>query len=404
MKSPLLHRLAAYSGSVLLGLAGVAVLASPAQAHHTTVTAKAKCTPNEWIITWTVENWDTKLSAVIDVVDDKSSPDTAITNIVDGATLPGKTGNKLGKLVGEQRVSLDTTTADLTVFGKWTNNVTQTNAGHIALDKSECGNYKADLTGQAACDTETGNWKVSWAAINKHYTDPAKVTIINQAANPNDPKFSAIEFGTDNWQPLTDLASVVGLHGDVSIPGGGTVQATQAVPGNATAARLKIRLNWTGSADTQSRVVAFEGTCVKNAPKPSAVFASDCTGVATVTLMNAKDATKAAVFEVKGAGGFTSEKITIQPGEDPVKVTVPKAAATKIEVFENGVKIDEYQAEAKECPTPTPSPSVSPSAPPTLPRTGTNVTTFVISGLALVAIGFAVFMLARRRRLNMTEV
>lgn len=402
MKSPLLRRLAVYSGSVLLGLAGVAVLASPAQAHHTTVTAKAKCTPNEWIVTWTVENWNTKLSAVIDVVDDKSSPDSAITNIVDGATLPGKANGKLGKLVGEQRVSLDTTTADLTIFGKWTNGNTQTNSGHIALDRSECGNYKADLTGQAACDTETGNWKVSWSAINKHYTDAAKVTIINKAANPNDPKFSAIEFGADNWEPLTDLASVVGLHGDVSIPGGGTIQATQSVPGNATAVRLKIRLNWTGSADTQSRVVAFEGTCVKNSPKPSAVFASDCTGVATVTLMNAKDATKAAVFEVKGAGGFTTEKITIQPGEDPVKVTVPKAAATAIEVFENGVKIDEYQAEAKECPTPTPS--ASPSAPPTLPKTGANVTIFVVSGLLLVALGFAVFMLARRRRLNMTEV
>ncbi|MEU7999602.1 LPXTG cell wall anchor domain-containing protein [Catellatospora sp. NPDC049111] len=403
MKSPILRRLAAYSGSVLLGLAGVAVLASPAQAHHTTITAKAKCTPNEWIITWTVENWDTKLTAVIDVVDDKSSPDSAITNIVDGATLPGKADGKLGKIVGEQRTGLDTTTADLTIFGKWSNGNTQTNAGHIALDKSECGNYKADLTGQAACDTETGNWKVSWSAINKHYTDPAKVTIINKAENPNDPKFSAVEYGTENWEPLTDLASVVGLHGGVSIPGGGTVQATQAVPGNATAVRLKIRLNWEGQpGDTQSRVVAFEGSCVKNAPKPSAVFASDCTGVATVTLMNAKDATKAAVFEVKGAGGFTSEKITIQPGEDPVKVTVPKAAATAIEVFENGVKIDEYQAEAKECPTPTPS--ASPSAPPTLPRTGANVTVFVVSGLLLVALGFAVFMLARRRRLNMTEV
>ncbi|WP_155372078.1 LPXTG cell wall anchor domain-containing protein [Catellatospora vulcania] len=403
MKSPLLRRLAAYSGSVLLGLAGVAVLASPAQAHHTTITAKAKCTPNEWIITWTVENWDTKMSAVIDVVDDKSSPDSAITNIVDGATLPGKADGKLGKLVGEQHVSLDTTTADLTVFGKWTNNNTQTNSGHIALNKAECGNYKADLTGQAACDTETGNWKVSWSAINKHYTDPAKVTIINKAENPNDPKFSAIEFGTENWEPLTDLASVVGLSGGVSIPGGGTVQATQAVPGNATAVRLKIRLNWDGQpGDTQSRVVAFEGTCVKNAPKPSAVFASDCTGVATVTLMNGKDATKAAVFEVKGAGGFTTEKITIQPGEDPVKVTVPKAAATAIEVYENGVKIDEYQAEAKECPSPTPS--ASPSAPPTLPKTGANVTIFVVAGLLLVAVGFAVFMLARRRRLNLTEV
>ena len=45
-----------------------------------------------------------------------------------------------------------------------------------------------------------------------------------------------------------------------------------------------------------------------------------------------------------------------------------------------------------------------PSAPPTLPKTGTNVTIFVIAGLLLVAVGFAVFMLARRRRLNLSEV
>lgn len=410
MNRPLLRRTLAYAGSALVGLASAVIMASPAQAHHTTITAKARCTPSEWVITWTVENWDTRMSAKIDVVDDKSSPDTPITNIVDGATLPGRTKSGTGgKLLGEQRAPLDTTSADLTIAGRWTNGNTATNSGHIQLDRSECGNYKADLLGQAVCDAETGNWIVSWSAVNKHYTDTATVKIVN---NPNDLKHSALRID-GVWAPLADKSVVVGIADGDSIAGGATREATQKVPGNATAARLKVLLNWAGreTGDTQSREVTFEGSCVANAPRPSVTFSSDCTGVVTVTLINAADATKPATFVVAGAGGWTSGEIVVQAGEDPVRVTVPKAAATKITVQEGGDALPdgEYTPREGNCPSPSPSapapaPSPSGSPEPGLPVTGANGTVLVTTGLLLVAIGLLVFMLARRRRLNLTDV
>src|SRR5690349_10168413 len=85
VKRPLFRRLLAVTGSAALGLMGAVALASPAQAHHTTISGVAQCTPNEWVITWTVENWETDMTATIDVTAD---PNTPITNIVDGATLP----------------------------------------------------------------------------------------------------------------------------------------------------------------------------------------------------------------------------------------------------------------------------------------------------------------------------
>ncbi|GHJ49843.1 hypothetical protein Cs7R123_71850 [Catellatospora sp. TT07R-123] len=409
MNRPFTRRLLAYAGSAVLGLAGAFVLASPAQAHHTVVTAKAKCTPNEWVISWTVENWDTQMSATLQVT---ANPDTPITNIVDGATLPGKTkNNKGGKLYGDQTVPLSTTSADLSITGTWTNGVSATNTGHIDLDRTNCGNYKADVTGSARCDAESGTWQVTWAVVNKHYTDAAVAKIVN---NPADLKFSGtLTDGT--WTPLADKTQVVGLADGQSIPGGATVNATQTVPGTAAGARLKVKLDWNGgpgsatpqpgaAEDTDSSEIAFEGACIKNSPKPSVTFAVDCTGVVTVTLINAAEATKAATFEVTGADGWTSGPVVVQAGEKALPVTVPAKNAKKISVTEGGVLLPggEYTPEVQHCDEPSPSPSGSPQ--PHLPTTGANVTLAVVSGLVLIAVGAVIFLLARRRRLNLTDV
>ncbi|MBV1848673.1 LPXTG cell wall anchor domain-containing protein [Catellatospora tritici] len=420
MNRPFTRRLLAYAGSALLGLAGAFVLASPAQAHHTVVTAKAKCTPNEWVITWTVENWDTEMSASLQVT---SNPDTPITNIADGATLPGKTKNlKGGKLTGDQSVPLTTDFADLTVTGTWTNGKSATNSGHIDLDVTNCGHYKAAVTGSARCDADTGTWQVTWLVVNKHYTHSANTKIV---VNPLDAKFTGTSTG-GTWTPLADKTQIVGLADAQVIPGGATVTATQSVPGTASAARLKVKLNWpdgptaspspaatpvpdaspttAGAIDTDSGEVAFEGACVKNAPKPSVTFAVDCTGVVTVTLLNAAEATKAATFVVTGTDSWTSGEIVVQVGEKSVPVTVPAKNAKKISVTEGGVLLPggEYTPEVQECDEPSPPPSGSPQ--PHLPTTGANVTLAVFSGLALIAVGAVVFLLARRRRLNLTDV
>lgn len=589
MNRPLLRRLLAVTGSAALGLMGAVALASPAQAHHTTISGVAQCTPNEWVITWTVENWETDMTATIDVTAD---PNTPITNIVDGATLPKSTKKNgkwtYGKLVGEQRVPLSTDEAELTVKGTWTNGNKATNKGSVDLDADKCGEHKAGITGSAVCDPETGSWNVTWLVSNKHYSDKATASVITQ--NGPDSERSAVKKANGQWQTLANENVIKGLKDGDEIAGGKTVEATQVVEGSALAARLKVELEWKRNrfqtkTDTEVHVVDFSGTCVKNTPKPSVTFASDCTGVVTVTLINAQGATKAASFEVKGAGGWTSGPVEVTAG-NTVVVTVPASASSSITVTESGNAVEkgtyawtdspachpveitsdqtcdkltvtitnpaggaeanvvltpvagstpaaneqalkdraddaitktvapgtsetvefevgenglvvhvavngeqrgsitwekpagcepiggevkdtceglvfdlnnpqdgsktdvvltpstgdavsftlnpgdskkvEFKATGDElkvtvslngkvvdevewvkpegCTEPSPSPSASPSPEPGLPVTGTNVTIFVISGLLLVALGFAVYMMARRRRLNLTDV
>jgi LPXTG-motif cell wall-anchored protein len=323
---------------------GAVALASPAQAHHTVVTGTAVCTPTEWVITWTVANWDTTMTATLDVTAD---PNTPITNIVDGATLPGSTKVKnnwtAGKLVGEQRVPLSTEKVDLTIKGKWTNSNTATNSGHVKLNDAKCGDYKTEVTGSAVCDADTGTWQVSWVVQNKHFTMEANASIITQTGP--DAQKSAVKIG-GSWQALANENVIVGLKDNDTIPAASTKTATQVVSGDATAARLKVELAWKkngyqNATDSDVAVVEFDGKCVKNAPKPSVTFASDCTGIVTITLMNAGDATKDATFVVTGAGDWTSGDIVVKKGES-VPVTVPKSASANIVVNESGAQLDTY--------------------------------------------------------------
>ncbi|GAB4047651.1 LPXTG cell wall anchor domain-containing protein [Catellatospora paridis] len=590
MKRPILRRLLAVTGSVTLGLMGAVALASPAQAHHTDPSGFAQCTPTEWVITWTIKNWDTDLTATVDLV---AKPDTPIKSIVDGsnldgATLPGKSKKNgkwvVGELVGEQRVPLSTDKVELVVKGTWSNGVKHTAQPEIVkLDRSKCGERKVDILGKAKCDYDTGNWNVTWTVANKHYTDQATANIITQ--DGPDSQKSAIKKANNQWVTLANENVIVGLKDGDKINGGQAKTATQVVEGSAKAARLKVQLEWKSNflkneSDSQVRVVEFDGSCVKNTPKPTAAFASDCSGEVTVTLKNIAGATKKAVFVVKGAGDWASEPIEVE-ADGTATVTVPASASSSITVLESGTPIEkgtyswtdktechpvditseqtcdkvivtinnpaggaaatvvltpvkgsapaeteqavkalssdaitktvapgtketvefevgetglvvhttvngeqrgsitwkkpagcepiggevadtcdglvfdlknpqdgsktdlvltpskgeavsftlnpgetkkvEFKADKEltvkvtlngkvvdeivwEKPKDCDKPSPSPSAPPTLPKTGTNVTIFVISGLLLVAVGFAVFMLARRRRLNMTEV
>jgi LPXTG-motif cell wall-anchored protein len=90
--------------------------------------------------------------------------------------------------------------------------------------------------------------------------------------------------------------------------------------------------------------------------------------------------------------GTQEKKVTVAPGKTETITFVPGSQTTATVVFtEYGYTLaGKYVKPATGCDS--------------LPKTGANIATYVISGLSLVAVGFAVFMLARRRRLNLTEV
>jgi len=80
--NPPIKRLLAFAGSVVAGLFGAIVLASPAQAHHTEVTGSVVCLPDgQYKTVWTVTNgnFDNPIQRITEVtfkIDDVATADT----------------------------------------------------------------------------------------------------------------------------------------------------------------------------------------------------------------------------------------------------------------------------------------------------------------------------------------
>ncbi|WP_433531921.1 cell wall anchor protein [Micromonospora sp. CA-263727] len=114
MNRPNFRRVAAAAAGALIGLAGVATVASPASAHHPVIKGVGcKLKNGDVKVEWTVTNSETQWAAVITGVTTPSR--TPITTIVTGAALP-KLGE--GSLVGEQVVPARKQ-AHLTVTAVW---------------------------------------------------------------------------------------------------------------------------------------------------------------------------------------------------------------------------------------------------------------------------------------------
>ncbi|GGM36958.1 hypothetical protein GCM10011608_21980 [Micromonospora sonchi] len=112
------RRVAAAAAGALIGLAGVAVVASPASAHHPIIKGVGcKLTDGSKKITWTVSNSERDLEGKITHV--STGVRTPVTNIAVKAVLP-KAGE--GSLVGEQIVPRNVSDRDITlaVTAEWT--------------------------------------------------------------------------------------------------------------------------------------------------------------------------------------------------------------------------------------------------------------------------------------------
>jgi hypothetical protein len=124
--------LIALIAGVALGTAGALALATPASAHHVTVTGTAECITDtgEWQITWTVTNSEDDIPGTVTGV--VATPDTPVSDIVVGATLPAD-----GTLVGTQVVPGATSSASLTVAIEWTRpykKIRDRDTGTVPLD------------------------------------------------------------------------------------------------------------------------------------------------------------------------------------------------------------------------------------------------------------------------------
>ena len=116
--NPPIRRLLAFAGSVVAGLFGAIVLASPAQAHHPIVSGESECLADgQYKITWTVTNgnWDNPYMKI------KSFTATPADNAVTGLDV-GSAAQWIepdASVKGIQYVPGTTKEATLQVYGIW---------------------------------------------------------------------------------------------------------------------------------------------------------------------------------------------------------------------------------------------------------------------------------------------
>jgi LPXTG-motif cell wall-anchored protein len=192
-------------------------------------------------------------------------------------------------------------------------------AGTLAalIGASPASAHFSSVSGTATCDSDTGNWVVTWT-VDVHNTQLTG-HLFKVVATPT--PVDGIDVGTD-------------------VPASGGVTGTQLVPnGSATVATLAVRAQWDdGVKDGKDRMgqVTLGTNCLQDQPKPTASASSACDGSVTLDLSDT-DGTKAAVFMVT-VGNHAPVSHTVAKGTDE-KVVVDGADAGSIIVTSGGVTL-----------------------------------------------------------------
>jgi LPXTG-motif cell wall-anchored protein len=186
-------------------------------------------------------------------------------------------------------------------------------AGILAITMTPAWAHHTTVTGDPVCDTDTGNWVITWTVKNSEWNKTARLT-------------------EASWRPDGSTMTNIAVGAFLPKPRDGVLSGVQTVTGSATSASLRVRAEWDNGFKENAHTtrVTFNGTCQEDKPKPHVVFSSACDGTVTVTLSNDADAKKNATFTVTGAGGFSQTK-TVAPGGS-VDVVVPASASGDITV------------------------------------------------------------------------
>lgn len=198
--------------------------------------------------------------------------------------------------------------------------------------------HHSEVKVKGECDTATGEWVVTWTVRS---VAPHGV---------NKFKFTAVEAKSYVGDTATDI-QIPGIAATQGEPGyphpvNQDIEATHRLPGETTAASLRVKSKWeNGYRENKwaGAKIEFTGTCEKEqeepppaTAKPTATVGAECDGSVVVKLKNGDEATAPAEFTVRGSGDF-EEKVTVAPGETKT-VTVPADKASKIKVTAKGKK------------------------------------------------------------------
>ncbi|MEW2474034.1 cell wall anchor protein [Micromonospora gifhornensis] len=378
-----LRRPLAVLAAAIIGSTGAAVVAAtPASAHHTTITGTVDCDrlTGERVITWTVVNSERgKTATITGVTADPATPVLLVAEGTDAtAELKGTPIPKAGQVQGVQRVPGDTQRATLTVEAAWfqkgdsQRKKPPTSKDHKTIELGADGTcapapkcvdasdakYSHTFNGAKGTATVKLAGDLPLCGEEKQY-----FTLVSYFA-PR-PQFATPQYvyGTPDSDFLGGTQTEIELkvdvpdcHTQVDLIWGGVDEVIDPLVENGPRYGSK-KLGDRGAPGNRSTgPQGWYNGGAKNCTTPAATFASACDGTVTVSLSNDGSISKYPVeFEVRGENGF-SEKVTVEPGKANNETVVPAEHAGAIEVLVDGEVIDNgtYEWERPEdCPLPT---------------------------------------------------
>ncbi|MGC4876621.1 cell wall anchor protein [Micromonospora sp. DT43] len=371
-----LRRPLAILGAALVGLTGVAAVATPASAHHTEISATVGCDrlTGERVITWKVENSETNKDATLQTVTTTpGTPVNVLTKTAKAVPLQGYVIDQGSSVKAEQRVPANTTTANLKVYAEWlvdgvkTADNTRDKTITIGADRScapaptcvDVNKAKFSHTFDGPKGTATvkldgdlplcGDGKQYFTLVSYFAPRPQFATPQYVYGTPDS------DFVSAKQTEITLNVEIPDCHTQVDLIWGDKDQVIdEIVDGGKRYDNMK--LGSPGAPGNRSKgPQGWYNGGSKSCVTPASTFASKCDGSVAVSLSNDGKISKYAVeFEVKGENGFT-KKVSVAPGKADSSIVVPAADAGKIEVLVDGKVIENgtYSWQRPEdCPLP----------------------------------------------------
>lgn len=385
LKSKLRRTTAVVAGAIL-GLGGVAFLASPASAHHSVVKGAPTCdtATGDWVVEWTVKaiggDYKGKRSTAFRLNSAEASPsalaapdDTHKLVVTTDGTFPFPEANSVKAL---QRVSSDNKSATLKVNTSFDNGYTVT-----GLDE-------ATVTFEGECDKPNPTSPKPEANL-AFSCDTATVTLSNGPDATKDAEFT--------------VKGSNGFVKDVTVKVGDK-SATVEIPAK-DAESIKVYEKSTGEKPILTGKYEQPENCTPPAEvEPEAFYEATCESL-IFTIDNTKG-TKTVEAKFTPNKG-EAQSLTVKPGE---KADATFKGVKGLEVTATGgdepVTIKWDDEKPKECDatsTPTATPTeAAPGEGGGLPVTG-PVASSIAGGAALLLIaGGVLFFMARRRKVKFT--
>ncbi len=369
-----LRRPLAVLAAALIGMTGAAAMATPASAHHTTITAIADCDQlsGERVITWKVVNSERTKDATVTKVTAEPRPSVTVDVPAPRARRPAQLRHRPRLLrrgrparTGRHRprhAHVEPGLAD-------EQRPCETNEGTIQLDRdAPCAPAPKCIDASQAKYSHTFDGANGKATVKLEGDLPLcgeekqYFTLVSYFA-PR-PQFATPQYvyGEPDSNYLggtqTEIELNVGVpecHTQVDLIWGGVDEIIDPlVEGGPLYGNKKLGEKGAPGNRSSGPPGWYNGGD-KNCTTPASTFASSCDGTVTVSLSNDGSISRYPVeFEVRGANGW-SKKVTVEPGKADNETVVPAENAGKIEVLVDGKVIENgtYTWERPEdCPLP----------------------------------------------------